>query len=222
MMSLSQKLLKARQVQPAFHHLGFHARAKLLKLAGLEMLSCREEAVALIQQEAHKIYPEILLSEVIGPLQFIKDWVKVAKPFLKPKKIPISRLAFPCKSATLSMVPRGVVGIITPFNYPLGNFFKPVFAALLSGNSVIIKPSEYTPKTADWFVGIMNQFLPEGVLSLHHGAGQAGEELILSGVDAVTFTGSYKTGQKVALLCAQKMIPCSFELGGKDAAVILA
>src|SRR3989338_10384564 len=185
-MSLSQKLSDAKQAQPGFDALGFDARAKLLKLAGLEMLRRREEAVALLHEEAHKIYPEILLSEVIGPLQFIKDWIKVARPFLKPKKIPISPLAFPGKKAWVSMIPRGVVGIITPFNYPLGNFFKPVFAALLSGNSVIIKPSEYTPKTADWFVGIMNQFLPEGVLSLHHGAGQAGEELILSGVDAVT------------------------------------
>lgn len=221
-MTLQLKLSKARFVQPAFDSLGFYARARLLKKAGLEMLRRREEVVSLLHEEAHKIYPEILLSEAIGPLQFIKDWIKVAQPFLKPRKVSISPLAFPGKKAWTTMVPRGVVGIITPFNYPLGNFFKPVFAALLSGNSVIIKPSEYTPKTADWFMGIMNEFLPEGVLTIHHGAGQAGEELILSGVDAITFTGSFFTGQKVALLCAQKMIPCSFELGGKDAAVVLA
>jgi acyl-CoA reductase-like NAD-dependent aldehyde dehydrogenase len=221
-MTLPQKLSKARLVQPAFHELGFKTRAKLLKKAGVEMLKRREEVISLLHEEAYKIYPEILLSEAIGPLQYIKDWIGVAKPFLKPRKVSIPALAFPGKKATLRMVPRGVVGIITPFNYPLGNFFKPVFAALLSGNSVIIKPSEYTPKTADWFVGIMNEFLPEGVLSLHHGDGQAGTDLILSGVDAITFTGSFATGQKVALLCAQKMIPCSFELGGKDAAVVLA
>ena len=221
-MTLPHQLSNARTAQSAFEALGFNIRAKLLKKAGLEMLRRREEVVTLLHEEAHKIYPEILLSEAIGPLQFIKDWIKVARPFLKPRKVPISPLAFPGKKAWTTQLPRGVVGIITPFNYPFGNFFKPVFAALLSGNSVIIKPSEYTPKTADWFVGILNEFLPEGVLSLHHGAGQAGEELILSGVDAITFTGSFHTGQKVALLCAQKMIPCSFELGGKDAAVVLA
>lgn len=221
-MTLPQKLSKARLAQPAFEALGFKIRAQLLKKAGREMLKRREEVIALLHQEAFKIYPEILLSEAIGPLQYIKDWIGVAKPFLKPRKVAISALAFPGKKATLRMIPRGVVGIITPFNYPLGNFFKPVFAALLSGNSVMIKPSEYTPKTADWFVDIMNEFLPEGVLALHHGAGEAGAELILSGVDAVTFTGSFRTGQQVALLCAQKMIPCSFELGGKDAAVVLA
>lgn len=221
-MKLQQQLSEARRAQPAFQQLGFNARAALLKQAGLQMLRQREEVVALLHEEAHKLYPEILLSEAIGPLQFIKDWIKVARPFLKPKKVAISPLAFPGKKAIRTMVARGVVGIITPFNYPFGNFFKPVFAALLSGNSVILKPSEYTPKTADWFVHIMNQFLPAGVLSLYHGNGQAGEELILSGIDALTFTGSFKTGQKVALLCAQQMIPCSFELGGKDAAVVIA
>ncbi|MES2504846.1 MAG: aldehyde dehydrogenase family protein [Myxococcota bacterium] len=221
-MNLHQKLLNAKHSQPSFEALGFQSRAILLKKAGFEMLRRHQEVAQLLHEEAYKIYPEILLSEAIGPLQFIKDWIKVARPFLKTQRVPISALAFPGKKAWRTQVPRGVVGIITPFNYPFGNFFKPVFAALLSGNAVIIKPSEYTPNTADWFVEIMNQFLPAGVLSLHHGGGAAGEELILSGIDAITFTGSFQTGQKVALLAAQKMIPCSFELGGKDAAVVLA
>ncbi len=221
-MTLQHKLSEARAAQPGFEALGFKARASLLKKAGKEMLQRYREVAALLELEAHKIYPEILLSEAIGPLQYIKDWIKVAKPFLKPQRVPIPAMAFPGKKATRTQVARGVVGIITPFNYPFGNFFKPVFAALLSGNSVIIKPSEYTPKTADWFVEIMNRYLPAGVLQLHHGAGEAGAELILSGIDAVTFTGSYATGQKVAKLAAERMIPCSFELGGKDAALVLA
>lgn len=221
-MNLPHQLLKAKNAQPGFHALGFKTRARLLEQAGTEMLRRREEVVALLHAEAHKIYPEILLSEAIGPLQYIKDWTKVAAPFLKRHRVPISPLAFPGKKAWRDQVPRGVVGIITPFNYPFGNFFKPVFAALLSGNAVIIKPSEYTPKTADWFASVMNQFLPEGILEIHHGAGKAGAELILSGIDAVTFTGSFQTGQKVAKLAAERMIPCSFELGGKDAAIVLA
>ena len=221
-MSLNQKLSEAQKAQPGFQALGFKKRAKLLKKAGFALLKRFSESAELCELEAYKPYPEILLSEAIGPLQYIKDWIKVAKPFLKPQPVPIPAMAFPRKKATRTQVPRGVVGIITPFNYPFGNFFKPVFAALLCGNSVIIKPSEHTPKTADWFVNIMNQFLPEGVLQLHHGAGEAGEELILSGIDAVTFTGSFQTGQKVAQLAAGQMIPCSFELGGKDAALVLS
>ncbi|HTL11032.1 MAG TPA: aldehyde dehydrogenase family protein, partial [Bdellovibrionota bacterium] len=165
---------------------------------------------------------EMLMSEVVGPLQYMKDWIGVARPWLKSKKLPISPLAFPRKKAMIDRVPRGVVGVIAPWNYPFGNFFKPVFAALLSGNTVVLKPSEFTPRTGEWFVRLMGYFLPANVLICVQGDKDAGQALMRAGIDAATFTGSYASGRAVAALAAEAMIPCSMELGGKDAAIVLA
>ena len=96
-----------------------------------------------------------------GPLEYINQWIKIARRELKPKKLPVSAIAFPGKRAELSLLPRGVVGVIAPWNFPLGEFFRPVFPALLAGNAVITKPSEHTPqRSGAWFAQVMNEFLP--------------------------------------------------------------
>ncbi len=216
------KVRNARLAQPLWAQMTFDERAKCLKLAGKAMLIRRQEVMQLIHEEAGKTPSEMLLSEVVGPLQYIKDWIKVARPWLKPRKLAINPLAFPKKKGVIEMLPRGVVGVIAPWNYPLGNFFKPVFAALLCGNSVVVKPSEYAPRTGEWFVSVLNEFLPQGVLSIVQGDRSGGIALIEAGIDAVTFTGSSASGVAVAQLAAQKLIPCSVELGGKDAAIVLS
>lgn len=213
---------RARQAQKVWAALSFEERSRRMKRAGKRMLERRQEVLELIHDEAGKTPGELLMSEAVGPLQYISDWTKVARPWLKPKKLPISFLAFPRKKGVIEMLPRGVVGIISPWNYPLANFFKPVFAALLCGNAVVIKPSEFSPLTAEWFVKRMEEFLPSGVLTLAQGDRQIGRALVQSGIDAVTFTGSFQSGREVAKLAAEQMIPCSVELGGKDAALVFA
>jgi acyl-CoA reductase-like NAD-dependent aldehyde dehydrogenase len=213
---------RARSAQPYWEHIGFEKRAHLLKLASTRMLERRQEVLELLYDEAGKTLGDMLLSEAVGPLQFIKDWIKVARPFLKTRKLPISPLAFPGKKGKVEMLPRGVIGVISPWNFPLGNFFKPVFAALLCGNSVVIKPSEFSPLTAEWFVKILQEFLPTDVLGLIQGDRHQGQALLRAGIDAVTFTGSYASGREVAKMAAEAMIPCSVELGGKDAAIVLS
>jgi len=122
----------------------------------------------------------------------------------------------------VELVPRGVVGIITPWNYPLMQVYKPLFPALLAGNAVVIKPSEHTPRSADWLGRLCQEVLPLGLVQVVHGAGDIGRAVIEGGVDAVTFTGSVRTGRRVAVACAERFLPCSSELGGKDAAIVLA
>jgi len=212
----------AKKAQTGWEKSGFENRAKRMKLAGKAMLLRRQEVLELIYEELGKPPAEMLMSEVVGPLQYISDWIRVARPELKPRPLPISPLAFPRKKGVIELLPRGVVGVIAPWNFPLANYFKPVFAALLCGNSVVIKPSEYSPRTAEWFVKIMGEFLPDGVLSLVQGDRDVGQALVRSGIDALTFTGSYSSGSSVLKLAAERMIPCSVELGGKDAAIVLA
>jgi acyl-CoA reductase-like NAD-dependent aldehyde dehydrogenase len=221
---VSEAVARARKAQPGWEALGFEERAKRLLLAAKRMLERRAEAVALIQLEAGKPEAHALMHvmhEALGPLEFVKGWIKVARPYLRSRQLPVPKLAFPGKSARVDLVARGVVGIIAPWNYPLGTYFKPVFPALLSGNSVVIKPSEYAPRTGAWFHKLLSEFLPPDVLGCVQGGPNTGKQLIQAGIDALTFTGSVASGKAVLKLAAEEMIPCSVELGGKDPAIVL-
>lgn len=122
--------------------------------------------------------------------------------------------------------PVGVVGIITPWNLPLLLLTWKVAPALACGNSVIVKPSEETPVTATMLAEVMEEAgLPKGVFNVVHGfgPGSAGEFLTRhDGVNAITFTGESKTGAEIMKACAPSVKPVSFELGGKNAAIVFA
>ncbi|HVO31901.1 MAG TPA: aldehyde dehydrogenase family protein [bacterium] len=219
---LAAAVKRARAAQPAWEALGFEERARLLKAACRRMLERRAEAVDLIRKEAGKSHPQAMMTEAIGPLDYLGNWIKVIRPFVKRKKLPISPLAFPGKKGWVDMVPRGVVALIAPWNYPVATYFKPLLPALLTGNTVVVKPSEYTPRSGLWFQKILAEFLPAGVVEVVIGGREAGQAVLESGVDAVVFTGSSASGRKVLETCAKQMIPCNVELGGKDAALVLA
>ena len=212
----------AAAAQPGWAATPFRHRVRLLRRAARRMLERRQEVLELLHDETGKTPGEALMTEAIGPLQLLNDWARVARPYLRPRRVRLSTLAFPGKRVTIEVVPRGVIGVIAPWNYPLAYFFRPVYAALLCGDAVIVKPSEHAPRTALWLTAVLNEFLPPGLMHCVPGDGATGEVLIGSGIDAVTFTGSFTTGQKVAALAARQMIPCSAELGGNDAAIVLA
>lgn len=120
--------------------------------------------------------------------------------------------------------PVGVVGIITPWNLPLLLLTWKVAPALACGNTVVVKPSEETPATATLLAEVMQQAgIPNGVFNLVHGFGpaSAGEALVAHPqVDAITFTGESRTGSAIMAGCAPQVRPVSFELGGKNAAIV--
>jgi acyl-CoA reductase-like NAD-dependent aldehyde dehydrogenase len=117
--------------------------------------------------------------------------------------------------------PHGVVGFITPWNYPLLNAFNDLIPALIAGNTVVLKPSEVTPFTAEYGLNLMYQVgIPRDVIQMVTGDGRTGEALIDS-VDFISFTGSTATGRKVAVRAAERLIPYSLELGGKDPLIVL-
>lgn len=213
---------RARAAQPAWEALGFEGRAALMKKACRLLLERREQLGALIRDEAGKQPAHAQLHEAIGPLDYVSGWIKVARPQLRPKRLPINPIAMPGKSASTELIPRGVIGIIAPWNYPLGVYFKPSLPALLTGNAVVLKPSEYCPRTGALFAQLLSEVLPKDVVQVVQGARDVGAALITSGIDALSFTGSPVGGRAVLKACAEQMIPCSVELGGKDPAIVLA
>ncbi len=122
--------------------------------------------------------------------------------------------------------PIGVVGIVTPWNLPLLLLTWKVAPALACGNAVVVKPSEETPASATLLAEVMRDAgVPKGVFNLVHGFGEgsAGEHLVSHPeVDAVTFTGESRTGAAIMKACAPGVKPVSFELGGKNPAIIFA
>ena len=122
--------------------------------------------------------------------------------------------------------PHGVIGIISPWNLPLLLLTWKVAPALACGNTVVVKPSEETPSSATLLAEVMHEAgVPPGVFNLLHGFGpnSAGEFLTRhTGIDAITFTGESRTGSTIMKVAAEGVREVSFELGGKNAAVVFA
>lgn len=212
----------ARAAQPAWAATPLDRRQALALDIGRAILERRAEITAILSSETGRSETECLISEVASTVDFIRGANRVAAAALAPERIKLSVLDFPGKKAVIEAVPHGVVGIIAPWNYPLINFFKHLFPALLAGNGVVMKPSEHCPRTGAWLAGVCAAHLPAGLIQCVQGAGDVGRMLLDEGVDAITFTGSVPTGRKVSALAAERLIPFSAELGGKDAAVVLA
>ncbi len=126
------------------------------------------------------------------------------------------------KKLILRYRPLGLVGVIGPWNYPLTNSFGDCIPALAAGNAVILKPSEITPLTSLLLAeGLRACGIPEDVFQVATGRGATGAALIEE-VDMIMFTGSTRTGRKVAEAAGRRLIPSSLELGGKDPMIVLA
>lgn len=215
------RVAASRAAQPAWQARGLDARATAIRVVVRSILDRRREVLEIMFQETGRTEGECLMSEVASLADYFAGALKVARSALAPEKIRLSVLDHPGKSAVVEPLPRGVVGIIAPWNFPLGNFWKSLFPALLSGNGVILKPSEHTPRTGAWLAARCAEHLPAGLVGLVQGGAVEGGALIDAGIDAVVFTGSVRGGRKVAAHAGERLIPCSVELGGKDAAIVL-
>src|SRR5262249_35132799 len=126
------------------------------------------------------------------------------------------------KRAWVDAVPRGVVAVIAPWNFPIAGLYRGVFPALLSGNAIVLKPSEYSPRSSGWLAARLAAHLPPGVVQVAPGDGSVGAALRDARPDACVFTGSSPTRPRAAIRCAQLAVPRSAEIGGKDPAIVLA
>ncbi len=211
----------ARDAQRAWAALPLNDRATRIKALGQAVLSKADELARVMADETGRSTTECKASELTSLSPYIDTAIAEARRALTPHKVRFSPLDFPGKRGVTEAVPRGVIGIIAPWNYPLGNFWKSLFPALLSGNGVVMKPSEFTPRTGAALAAIAAEVLPAGLVGLVQGSGDVGGALV-DEVDAIVFTGSVPSGKKVAARAATRLIPTSLELGGKDAALVLA
>ena len=212
---------RARAAQASWRELPFAERREPLVRAAKNMLRRRGEVMALARDEMGKLAIEGLFNEALGPLDTVKAWAGIVERATARRSVFMNPLKFGGKSAYIDFVPRGVIGVIAPWNYPVAGLYRSLLPALLTGNGVVLKPSEYTPLTSSWLVELLAAELPAGLVSAVIGDGAVGAALLDAGIDACVFTGSPRAGRLVAVRCAERGIPSSIEMGGKDAAIVL-
>jgi acyl-CoA reductase-like NAD-dependent aldehyde dehydrogenase len=211
----------ARAAQPAWAELGFDARAKVFYRARKWLVDNRERVARTIVEETGKTHEDAMLAEVLFIADSFGYWAKSAPKHLADEKVKSHSPFMLGKKLMIRYQPRGVIGVIGPWNYPLTNCFGDGIAALAAGNAVIFKPSEITPYTTMLMQECMRDAgLPDGVMQVATGRGATGAALI-EHVDYVMFTGSVATGKKVAAEAAKTLTPFSLELGGKDPMIVL-
>lgn len=185
-----------------------------------KLLSRIDEVVDIAAKENGKPRHEGLLHEGFAPLELLTYFGTEAERILQPQPIPLRLLKH--RASYIHFAPRGVVGIIAPWNFPHHLAFGGAAMALVAGNAAIIKPSEFTPLITEKVREIwLSAGVPADLLQIVHGYGDIGAALIDSGVDMIEFTGSVATGKKVAAMCGERLIPCVLELGGKAPALVL-
>ncbi len=191
-------------------------RSDLLHNIGAELLARKEELGDLLAREEGKTRAEAI-GEVTRAAQVFRFFAGEVVRY-GGERLPSVRPGIEVES---SRHPVGVVGIITPWNFPIAIPAWKIAPALAFGNTVVFKPSERTPAMG-WALAdiIARTSAPAGVFNLVMGAGPVGEA-ILGGVDAVSFTGSVATGRQVVKRAVERMIPVQAEMGGKNPLVVL-
>ncbi len=211
----------ARKAQPAWAALPFAKRAEYIQRAMQILLQKQDEYIEIVLRETGKARSEAIMMEVYACLDVMHYYSKRAEKILKPRKLKLHGVMSLLKKASVIYKPRGVVGVISPWNGPVILALNPTIQALMAGNTVVLKPSEVTPFSGKIVYDMLAEAgIPSGVMNIVLGDGETGAALTKADVDKIAFTGSVATGRKVAMACAEKLIPCTLELGGKDPMIV--
>jgi acyl-CoA reductase-like NAD-dependent aldehyde dehydrogenase len=220
--TVAEMAARARAAQPQWEAYGFDGRARVLRRAQKWLMDNATRVVETIVSETGKTYEDAELAEIGYAANAFGFWAKQGPHYLADESVKSSQVLVKGKKLILRYRPLGLIGVIGPWNYPLTNSFGDCIPALMAGNSVILKPSEITPLTSLLMAeGLRECGLPDDVFQVATGRGATGAALVEQ-VDMIMFTGSTKTGTKVAETAAGRLIPASLELGGKDPMIVLS
>ncbi len=208
-------IAKARAAAPAWAALSAQERAEMLKPAGEALMAKAEELGRILSLEQGKPLAEGI-GEVnacgAGMAETVDEIAKAMEPEV---------LTGEGAKSMLHYDPFGVCAAITPWNFPILMPHWAVIPALVTGNTVVLKPSEQTPLIADAYVKVLNAFLPEDVLQIIHGEDDQGKALVAGDVDMIAFTGSKTAGQHIMAAAAPGLKRLILELGSKDPCIVL-
>jgi succinate-semialdehyde dehydrogenase/glutarate-semialdehyde dehydrogenase len=206
-------IARARKAQAAWGVLPVEERCTRLLRFRDAIVERIDEVVDVVSRECGKPQSDAL-SEVMVAVDQLTYYCKNAPRILAPRDVPLHLLKH--KRSVLHYVPRGVVAVISPWNFPFVIPIGDVCAALVTGSAVVLKPSEVTPLSMQKAKEIFDATgLPEDLFGVVHGGGDVGAAMIEGGIQKLVFTGSVETGKRVAAACGANLVPCVIELGGK-------
>ncbi|MCU5782591.1 succinate-semialdehyde dehydrogenase [Alcanivorax balearicus MACL04] len=222
--TLPERFEKARQAQRIWAAKSFKERAVHIKRMRNYIRDNAEELARVVSESNGKTLVDALATEVL-PCALACQWYsRNAEKVLAAKRRPGGSLLFANKRTEIRRLPLGVVGIISPWNYPLSIPFGEIIMGLMAGNAVLLKVAAATPAVGRAIEGIVEAGrLPDGLFQHIVGSGSAvATAFFENGVDKLFFTGSVNAGKVLMAQAAQTLTPLSLELGGNDPMIVLA
>jgi len=219
---LTAAMKAAREAWPAWAALPLKQRIKHIKKIRTYILDNLDELSGAISMDNGKTRIEALGTEIVPCAMSLSYYCKMAPKFLKDRKLPMGNIMFINKRSKIARVPFGVVGIISPWNYPFAIPFAEIIMALLAGNTVIFKAASETQVVGHMLNKcISSAGLPSGVFNYINMPGSvAGDAFLDAGINKLFFTGSVPVGKYLMKKAAETLTPVSLELGGNDAMIV--
>lgn len=189
----------------------------------IALLETHDEQIveALNEDYKNRSETEIMTSEVVQSIRNLNFTIKNLKKWMKPSKRPSSFMADLLGSkALMQPSPLGTVGIIAPWNFPIGMIFYPAASVLAAGNRIMAKPSEFTPHTAQLIKDAVEKYFDSSEFAVILGGPDVGNEFTSMPLDHLLYTGSGAVAKKVVANAAQNLVPTTLELGGKSPTII--
>ncbi|MEA2423526.1 MAG: hypothetical protein QOF55_2625, partial [Thermoleophilaceae bacterium] len=210
------------EVQPFWAQLQIEDRARYMRRAAQVIIDHLDELTTLLTKEQGKPRAESYSMELVPTIDGL-HWIADHGPkILRDEKIRYTQPFWFQKRSNFVYEPLGVVGVISPWNYPWSIPFGEVAMALMAGNGVVLKPASLTPLIGQRIQDVFERAgLPDGIVRAIHGGGAVGNALVESTAAKIFFTGSVDTGRRVGVACAERLKGSVLELGGKDAQIVL-
>ena len=219
---IAQAVARAAAAQKRWAAVPVRERLRVLARFGRLLCEQKSAVASVISREAGKPEAEALSTEILVVLDTVKYLQDYLPEFLLPERVPHGNPAMKLKRGTLLREPHGVIGIISPWNYPFSVPSVQTLSALAAGNAVALKPSEFTPFSALELERLLRAAgLDPELLQVITGDGSAGAALLSANIHKIVFTGSVATGKRVAQAAAARLLPVVLELGGKDPMIVL-
>jgi acyl-CoA reductase-like NAD-dependent aldehyde dehydrogenase len=209
------------KVQPFWAQLTLRDRGRYLERAAQVLIDESDEIRDLIVSEQGKPRNEAFSMEILPTIDALGWIAREGQSILADEKVPMPQLFLKTKSSAFNYEPLGVIGVISPWNYPWSIPLGEVALALMAGNGVVLKPASLTPLIGERIARVFDRAgVPEGLIRVVHGPG-TGPAVVSSNVAKVFFTGSVETGRGVGEACARMLKGSVLELGGKDPMIVL-
>jgi len=220
---VSALIAEARRAQHSWAQTSFDERRKVIGLILDHVLAHADELCDVVSRDSGKTRHNAMLGEIWPVAEKARWTLKNGEKYLVPERV--SAGLFLHKRARIEYQALGVIGIIAPWNYPLQNILGPAIPALMAGNAVVVKVSEWVAWSAARFQRIFDEAFkqagyPKELVQIINGYAKTGAALVSGGVDKVIFTGSLENGKRVLAEAAKTLTPVVLELGGKDPLIV--